>query len=410
MSRARDQVWLIHSVKQHDLGPDDLRRKLVSFFDGPGQAALDELFQDIDQLERQARLSRRRGSQPEPYESWFEVDVALELLRQKYRIRPQVNVADKRIDLVVDGLDARLGVECDGDEWHGAEEYEHDMARQRQLERAGWTFVRVRESEFYADRETAVRTITTACEELGIRPLDFVEDLPSQESLETAVTEESDGRSSSRAESPVGQDPGENDAKVETAIAEYGPFTGYSEALGFADPRDSSQANVRAVLRQIIERDGPLTRASACRLYVEGCPGLQRVGRVVRQALNRTLGAMLRAGEIVQEDELRDGSPEGQVLRVARAGAVKVRPAGRRDLLEIPPSELLAVLRSLRRSTQPMNEDEEPLLRSLLDHYGFSRLTKPRREYLSKVLRLHREQGKDTGTMEWPLFKPDSVA
>jgi hypothetical protein len=97
---------------------------------------------------------------------------------------------------------------------------------------------------------------------------------------------------------------------------------------------------------------------------------------------------MLRAGEIVQEDELRDGSLEGQVLRLAGAPMVKVRPAGRRDLLEIPPSELLAVLRrSPHGGTQPRGDGED-LSRSLLEHYGFSRLTKPRKEYLSKVLRL----------------------
>jgi hypothetical protein len=67
---------------------------------------------------------------------------------------------------------------------------------------------------------------------------------------------------------------------------------------------------------------------------------------------------------------------------------VKVRPAGRRDLLEIPPSELLAVLRrSVHPGTQSPDEIEA-LFRALVEHYGFSRLTKPRREYLSKVLRL----------------------
>lgn len=130
-------MWLLHSVRQHDLGPEALRRKLLSFFDNPGHGALDALSEDLDQLERQARTPRRRGNQPEPYESWFEIDVALELLRRKFAVRPQVEFAGKRIDLVVDGLDARLAVECDGDEWHGAEQYERDMARQRQLERAG---------------------------------------------------------------------------------------------------------------------------------------------------------------------------------------------------------------------------------------------------------------------------------
>jgi hypothetical protein len=54
-------------------------------------------------------------------------------------------------------------------------------------------------------------------------------------------------------------------------------------------------------------------------------------------------------------------------------------------------------LRSLRGSTQSM-DDEESVLRPLLEHYGFNRLTMPRREYLSKVLRLRREQHGDEGT------------
>jgi hypothetical protein len=153
------------------------------------------------------------------------------------------------------------------------------------------------------------------------------------------------------------------------------------------------------VLRQIIEQDGPLTRSSAYRLYVEGCPDLARVGKIVRQALNRSLGAMLRAGEIEQEDELRDGSPEGQVLRLAGAPKVIVRPAGSRDLLEIPPSELLAVLRRLPHGSGQSRGDGEAHSRALLEHYGFSRLTKPRREYLPKVLRLL-DQPSESGTAE----------
>lgn len=172
MSRARDQVWLFHSIQQHDLNREDLRWRLLNFFSSPGQGALDVLYEELDRLECGAkRPYRQPHERPEPYESWFEVDVALELLRRKYRLRPQVEVASYRIDLVVEGSSKRLAVECDGETWHGPEKFEQDMARQRQLERAGWKFVRIRESEFYADRERAVRRIVEACEELGIRPI-----------------------------------------------------------------------------------------------------------------------------------------------------------------------------------------------------------------------------------------------
>lgn len=396
MSRARDQVWLFHSVRPHDLGPDDLRRRLVSFFESPQNAAVDALFEDLDHLEREARRPRRLGTQPDPYESWFEADVALELLRRKFRVRPQVEVAGRRIDLVVEGLDARIAVECDGDEWHGPEQYERDMARQRQLERAGWTFARVRESDFHLDRQRAVTAVVEACEGLGIRPVDFVPQSQPDPLLRTTTY---DGNPPSvLAETAAAiEDPDESAAEADVSPSVVGPFSGYSRASNFPDPRESAAANVREVLRQIIDRDGPLTRSSVYRLYVEGSQDLQRVGKIVRQALNRILGAMLRAGEIAQEDELRDGSPDTQVLRITGVPAVNMRPAGRRDLLEIPPSELLAVLRRSGRQNGEWPGDPEAMFRVLLEHYGFSRLTKPRREYLSRVLGLLQQSEDGSG-------------
>ena len=53
-------------------------------------------------------------------------------------------------------MDASLAVECDGDAWHGADRYETDAARQRDLERCGWTFWRVRESVFRLDPDEAL--------------------------------------------------------------------------------------------------------------------------------------------------------------------------------------------------------------------------------------------------------------
>ncbi|MGB9858614.1 MAG: AAA domain-containing protein [Moorellaceae bacterium] len=171
MSRARDQVWLFHSVHQHELSREDLRWRLLNFFYGPGQGILEGVYEERERLEREARKRPRQpGTQPEPYESWFEVDVALELLRRGYRVKPQFEVSGYRIDLVVEGLENRLAVECDGDAWHGPEQFERDMARQRQLERAGWNFVRIRESEFYADRRRALQLVEEKCAELNIYP------------------------------------------------------------------------------------------------------------------------------------------------------------------------------------------------------------------------------------------------
>jgi len=179
-SRARDQVWLFHSVQLQDLSEKDLRRRLLEFFVNSSPQLPPPL--DRDELERRAKQDNRSVVRPPaPFESWFEVDVALELLRRGFVVTPQFEVAGKRIDLVVEGGHARLAVECDGDHWHGADRYEEDMERQRQLERCGWEFFRVRESAFYADKDAALRGLWSMLKERGIYPnADFIDLYPTK--------------------------------------------------------------------------------------------------------------------------------------------------------------------------------------------------------------------------------------
>jgi hypothetical protein len=267
------------------------------------------------------------------------------------------------------------------------------MVRQRQLERAGWTFVRIRESEFYTDRESALLRIVQACEELGIRPVGQEEQEIGKEAEGSIAAEEALSEKSEEEEERVGLEQAEEDT-TDRATRNQGPapVVQYSQQLNFPDPREASPANVRAALRRLIEEEGPLTKRLLIKLYVEGCPTLQRAGKTVRSLLNGALYTMQRAGEIVVEDELGDRSLESQVLRLAGAPRVRERPAGGRDLLEIPPSELFLVLdRLLGPSNDPL-KDQEACCRALLEHYGFSRLTKVRRRHLAKILEGYRRR------------------
>ena len=398
MSRARDQVWLFHSVQPHDLNPQDLRYRLLHFFLGADRVALEIVYGELDRLEREAkRRYRQPGEQPDPYESWFEVDVALELLRRKYQVHPQVEVAGYRIDLVVEGLQNRLAVECDGEAWHGQERFEQDMARQRQLERAGWTFVRIRESEFYADRESALSRIVEACEELGIRPIGQEEQEVEKEAEGSTAAEEALSEESEEKEERVDLGQAEEDTP-DRATRDQGPapVVQYYQQLNFPDPREASPANVRAALCRLIDEEGPLTKRLLIKLYVEGCPTLQRAGKTVRSLLNRALYSLQRAGEIVLEDELGDHSLESQVLRLPNQPKIRVRPAGRRDLLEIPPSELLLVIDRMQTSPTSSARDDEELARALLEHYGFTRLTEARRKHIVKILAVYRQHSRES--------------
>ncbi len=164
-SRARDQLWVFHSMSLNDLRPGSYQYRLLEYCQNPAVRADDVSF-DVDDLRKQ----RRDVRPPEPFESWFEVDVFLQIHAQGFRVLPQYEVASYRIDLVVEGLKGRLAVECDGDEWHGPDRYEADMARQRDLERCGWIFWRIRGSDFYRDATAALAELWETLERLRISP------------------------------------------------------------------------------------------------------------------------------------------------------------------------------------------------------------------------------------------------
>jgi very-short-patch-repair endonuclease len=59
------------------------------------------------------------------------------LVAAGYRVRSQWPVGAYRIDLVIEDLNRKLAVECDGEKWHTPEQLQNDLERQAILERLG---------------------------------------------------------------------------------------------------------------------------------------------------------------------------------------------------------------------------------------------------------------------------------
>ena len=171
VSRARDQLWLFTSRDLTRLSEDDLRYRLVKYIQNPDLEEAKQVEADYSVLRNALMNMGIRQDPPDPYDSWFEVKVAIELLKRGYRVLPQFQAGAYRIDLVIEGLRNRLAVECDGDYWHGPDRYIEDMERQFQLERAGWVFVRVLESEFYSSPTRAIDRVVRTCQQMGIEPV-----------------------------------------------------------------------------------------------------------------------------------------------------------------------------------------------------------------------------------------------
>lgn len=182
-SRAKDQLWLFHSATLNDLRPECLRYRLLQYCLKPKVDQPEEIGETtVTELRRMAFDKSLRKGKPRdanyslPFDSWFEVDVFLKIVDRGYRVLPQYEVAryrevaGYRIDLVVQGLKGQLAVECDGDEWHGIEQWEKDQIRQRELERCGWIFWRVRGSDFYRNPDAALTELWETLERLKITP------------------------------------------------------------------------------------------------------------------------------------------------------------------------------------------------------------------------------------------------
>ncbi len=150
-SRARDQVWVIHSVDPfNDLQEADIRRHLILYAKDPEASS-----------QRVAEAEQRTQSE-------FERIVIKRLIEKGYKVIPQWPVGALRIDMMVKYRDKNIAIECDGDKYHPQEKLAEDMARQAILERLGLRFIRIRGSEFFINPDNAMARVYKRLDELGI--------------------------------------------------------------------------------------------------------------------------------------------------------------------------------------------------------------------------------------------------
>lgn len=160
-SRARDQMWLFHSMTADQLTGKDLRRSLLTYMQSPPPP--------YSHAGHPTDVSPDRPCPP--FDSLFEQRVYLRIIERGYDVVPQWKVGGKRIDLVVTGGHGRLAVECDGSPYHStSKQIQDDAERERELRRAGWTFWRVRSSAFTLDPEQALAPLWERLTEAGIHP------------------------------------------------------------------------------------------------------------------------------------------------------------------------------------------------------------------------------------------------
>lgn len=155
-SRARERMYLVHSVTTSDLSAKDLRVALLGQYQagtaGPATPS---------QQQKLAQCS-----------SAFERELLLELLQRGYQVTPQLVIGPYVIDLVVEGeQDVRLAIACDADNLHGPEQWSLDMQQQRTLERAGWYFWRCFAVNWRMQKASVLADLLALLQGLHIHPV-----------------------------------------------------------------------------------------------------------------------------------------------------------------------------------------------------------------------------------------------
>lgn len=266
-SRARDQIWVMHSFDPDmHLKSADIRLKLLQHVRDP-LASLRAYNQEVGKTE-----------------SPFERDVLKRLTDAGYRVKSQWQVGYFRIDMVVEGAGKRLAVECDGDRYHPMEKLTEDMERQSILERLGWQFVRIRGSVFFRNPELGMRPVFDRLGELGISPEAYNTEAP--ESDMTLIHELDD----------LIRNGLEQDEVIHT-IAEPVIETEYDgdDLIPITAGMNVEHGQVEAILKSL----GGIAALDTFLRDFAKSRGFQRLGKNVRKSLETELDMLSRKGKIL---------------------------------------------------------------------------------------------------------------
>lgn len=358
MSRARDQVWLAHSVTPDDLSPKDLRRRLLTHFLHAADPSLTEgsTVLTAEQLAiSQHGADRTIAAPPHPFETWLQVDIASDLIDAGYVVGSR-EISTDLLPLVVLDRDRVVVVEC-VDESLTPEEATRRLERRMILERCGWCFFAVRGSEYQADRLRVLQGLADALEDAGIAPRSERDTDSDRDRGNTGRS--ADGSRSStdlggEALTPPRTQTTPRDAQVALVDpASAGdhdlylePFVGWPERPLPAPRSDDLGPTVRALV-EIAEVEGPAVCSRLYRRLVQAScfdavtPG---VGLLLDEAMRRAISE----GWLEPIDEETD--PALHTVRVPGQPDVLTRTRGDREFAEIPPEEVRRVAAFVERT------------------------------------------------------------
>ncbi|MGW4364325.1 AAA domain-containing protein [Nocardia takedensis] len=425
VSRARDQLWLFHSVAIEELrNPEDLRYRLLDYCRSAGRSGA------IDAT-RPVRVPEDRPVAP--FDSLFEQQVFNQVVDRGYQVIAHYEATGFDIDMVIVGGHSRVAVQCDGDTWQGAELFKRELSRQRDLERCGWPFFRIRRSRFLADPESALAPLWALLDEHGLDPMGAegrssvaesalppetvvegsIEVFDTADRGDVGVLGSAADLRPAEQESPTDSSPAADEEwdtpsleDVEEVVREHRvvshpvdelngsvkvvPYRSFSEPV--ARPDGLASESIAHDLVRIVGVEGPMCGGRIHTIYSHGRSraDLQRIGEVVERALRHAVSA----SALVREDPLELDDPQRWTYRLPSQPRSLPRTLGVRQVGQVPSDELADIVRHC--GDQLGWTDRLAVLRAALTELGVDHLTDNAIAELALVLPLVTRGARDS--------------
>lgn len=153
ISRAKDQLWIVHSIDKNTLKEGDLRKELFEYIDSVKENIFEKPLDENTDI------------------SDFENEIVKHLLEKNYTVKQKWKVGAYNIDIVAIYGDKKIAIECDGKTTNYAEaETIINLKEQEVLERCGWEFIRMRASHYFRNPDKAIKELVIQLEDKGIYP------------------------------------------------------------------------------------------------------------------------------------------------------------------------------------------------------------------------------------------------
>ncbi|MCT8975735.1 AAA domain-containing protein [Clostridium sp. CX1] len=148
-TRAKNQMWLFHSIDLKDLKVDCVRYSLLNY-------CLNHKSQPI------------KGNNLGLYfKSNFQKDVYEMLIKRGYSVIPKVNLGTYKVDFIIRSERNEAAIICEGEGSYSSSRKE-SIEEKLELKRMGWDIFRIRGCEFYYNPEETMEILSRKLKSIGI--------------------------------------------------------------------------------------------------------------------------------------------------------------------------------------------------------------------------------------------------